>query len=109
MAKPSHDWHLAEWLASLRKKQADLVRDLDWNKAKVSLMVNRKQQYTRDDVNELAAYLNIQPFELLMHPDDAMAYRRLRHAAEAMVQIPFGGTAGGGADDADQQPSILTA
>lgn len=109
MPKPAHDWHLAEWLATLRKRQADLVRDLDWNKAKASLMVNGKQQYTREEVNELAAYLNIQPFELLMHPEDAMAYRRLRHAAEAMVQIPFAGTAGDGPEGADQVSTAQTA
>lgn len=109
MAKPAHDWHLAEWLAALRKRQADLVRDLDWNKAKASLMVNGKQQYTRDEVNELSAYLNIQPFELLMHPEDAMAYRRLRHAAEVMVQIPFAGTAGEGPADIGQATGSLSA
>lgn len=109
MAKPTHDWYLAEWMGSLLKKQADLVRDLDWNKAKASLMVNGKQQYTRDEVNELATYLNIQPFELLMHPDDAMAYRRLRLAAEAMVQIPFAGTAGGGPDEVEQATVAQTA
>lgn len=109
MAKPAHDWHLVEWLATLRKRQADLVRDLDWNKAKASLMARGLQPYTRDEVNELAAYLNIQPFELLMHPEDAMAYRRLRHAAEAMVQIPFAGTAGAGPDDADQVSAAQTA
>lgn len=109
MAKPSHDWHLAAWLATLRKRQADLVRDLDWNKAKASLMVRGMQPYTRDEVNELAAYLNIQPFELLMHPDDAMAYRRLRHAAEVMVQIPFGGVASDGPGEADQLPAARSA
>lgn len=41
-------------------------------------MISGKQQYTRDAVNELATYLNLRPFELLMHPDDAMAMRRLR-------------------------------
>ncbi|GAA4827233.1 hypothetical protein GCM10023232_26830 [Sphingosinicella ginsenosidimutans] len=93
MAKPAHDWHLAEWLRTLGKRQKDLVADLDWNKAKASLMVNGQQKYTRDEVNELSAYLNIQPFELLMHPEDAMAYRRLRRAAADMVQIPFFGIA----------------
>lgn len=75
---PGHDWYLAEWLRVCEKKQADIVRDLDWNKAKISLMVNGKQPYTREEVNELAAYLNIKPHELLMHPEDAMAARRLR-------------------------------
>lgn len=75
---PRHDWYLKEWLRSCQKKQADIVRDLDWNKAKVSLMLRGLQPYTREEVNELAAYLNIRPHELLMHPDDAHALRRLR-------------------------------
>lgn len=81
MNAPFHDWYLKEWLATLRKKQADVARDLDWNKARVSLMLRGEQQYTRDSINELAAYLNIRPHELLMHPDDAMALRRLREDA----------------------------
>lgn len=78
MGSPGHDWYFREWLASTGKRQADVVKDLDWNKAKVSLMVRGKQDYTREEVNELAAYFNIQPHELLMHPDDAHALRRLR-------------------------------
>lgn len=78
MPAPRHDWYLKEWLSTLRKRQADIVRDLDWNKARVSLMVRGDQQYTRDAVNELADYLNIRPYELLMHPEDAMTLRRLR-------------------------------
>lgn len=78
MAKPAYDWFLKDWLKTLGKKQADVVRDLDWNKAKISLTASGKQPYTRDDVNELAIYLNLKPHELLMHPDDAMALRRLR-------------------------------
>lgn len=75
---PRHDWYLKEWLRQVGKKQADVVRDLDWNKARVSLMMRGIQPYERDSVNEIADYLNIRPFELLMHPDDAMAIRRLR-------------------------------
>ncbi len=41
-------------------------------------MARGEQQYTRDAVNEIAAYLNIRPHELLMHPDDAHAIRRLK-------------------------------
>lgn len=78
MSTPRHDWYLKQWLRHFGKKQADVVRDLDWNKARVSLTVSGKQQYTRDDVNELATYLNLRPFELLMHPDDAMLLRRLK-------------------------------
>lgn len=78
MATPRHDWFLKEWLKSSQKKQADIVKDLDWNKAKVSLMIRGLQPYTREEINELADYLNIRPHELLMHPDDAHAIRRLR-------------------------------
>lgn len=84
---PKHDWFLGDWLRMLGKRQADVVRDLDWNKARVSLMVGGTQQYTRDAVNELAAYLNLRPFELLLHPDEAMALRRLQGAAEQIVAI----------------------
>lgn len=78
MGQPGHDWYLKEWLATLGKRQSDIVRDLDWNKAKVSLTASGKQPYSRDDVNELADYLSIRPYELLMHPDDAMRLRRLK-------------------------------
>lgn len=88
--QPGYDWYLKEWLVTLGKKQADIVRDLDWNKAKVSLTLRGKQPYDREAVNELAAYLNLRPHELLMHPDDAMALRKLKeealkiaHSAEA--------------------------
>lgn len=84
---PTNDWYLREWLACLGKKQADLVRDLDWNKAKASLMIRGVQQYTRDTVNELAAYLNLRPYELLMHPDDANAIRRFRADAIRLAHI----------------------
>lgn len=90
---PGYDWYLKEWLAALGKKQADIVRDLDWNKARISLMLRGKQPYDRDSLNELAIYLNLLPHELLMHPDDAMALRRLRHDAERIVRIPYGGSA----------------
>src|SRR5687767_3275390 len=39
VAEPLHDWFLGDWLRACGKKQADVVRDLDWNKSKVSLMV----------------------------------------------------------------------
>lgn len=91
---PGYDWYLKEWLATLGKKQADIVRDLGWNKARISLMLRGKQPYDRDSINELAIYLNLKPHELLMHPEDAMAMRRLKTVAGEIVRIPYGGTAG---------------
>ena len=76
---PRHDWYLKEWLRASGKRQADVVSELDWNKARVSLMARGAQQYTRDAVNEIAAWLNIRPYELLMHPRDALALRSLHN------------------------------
>src|SRR5687767_11917495 len=47
MASPRHDWYLKEWLRQAGKKQADVLRDLDWNKARVSLMMRGIQPYER--------------------------------------------------------------
>jgi transcriptional regulator with XRE-family HTH domain len=91
---PGYDWYLKEWLATLGKRQADIVRDLGWNKARVSLMLRGKQPYDRDSLNELATYLHLKPHELLMHPEDAMALRQLKIVAGKIVQIPFAGSAG---------------
>lgn len=76
-ATPFHDWYLAEWLETLQVKQADLSRLTDWDKRKTSFLVSGKQPYKRDDVNEAAFALNLQPFELLMSPEQAMALRQL--------------------------------
>lgn len=76
-AAPQYDWYLAEWLETLQVRQADLSRLTDWDKRKTSFLVSGKQPYKRDDVNEAAFALNLQPFELLMPPEQAMALRQL--------------------------------
>ena len=78
---PVFDWHLADWLASKEMSQADLCRATGFPKAKVSELVNGKSRYNRDVVNTIATALNIYPFELLMHPEDANRIRRLRETA----------------------------
>lgn len=87
------DWYLADWLKTLQVKQADLVRLTDYPKAKISDLVTGKQRYNRDILNDIATALNIKPHELLMHPDDAMALRRMRQLAEQMVIPSLGGVA----------------
>jgi transcriptional regulator with XRE-family HTH domain len=95
------DWYLKEWLDSTGTSQADLCRLTDYPKAKVSDLVNGKQRYNRDILNDVAKALNIYPFELLMHPADAMAQRRLKRAAKDIVAIPFGGIASDEQEDSD--------
>lgn len=91
MAAPRHDWYLKQWLKTLGKSQADIARDLEMNKAKVSLTANGKQPYDRDDINAISEYLNLAPFELLMHPADAMSMRQLRATAEEIVTLAHDG------------------
>ena len=88
MKTPRHDWYLKEWMKTLGKRQKDFVKDLDWNPARISLMMRCKQQYTRDAVNEVADYLNLEPFELLMDPERAMALRRLKATAQQIASVP---------------------
>lgn len=78
---PPNDWYLKQWLETLRKSQADLERLTGWDKRKASHLVSGKQPYKRDTVNDAAFALQIAPFELLMHPEDAFALRRLRDNA----------------------------
>lgn len=80
----NHLWHIREWLASHRKAQVDLIKDLNWSKAKASA-VWHGQQYTQSLIDELAPYLQARPYELLMSPDEAMALRGLRANAVRIV------------------------
>ncbi|WP_337186720.1 hypothetical protein [Phenylobacterium sp.] len=93
------DWHLREWLVHFEKKQASLVNELGWDKSKAHIIWHSKQPYRRDIVNEVAAWLGIRPFELLMSPSEAMAYRRLKETAalitaESAASAEPGGQAG---------------
>lgn len=67
------------------KRQADLVKDLGWSKNRANIVWHSQQSYRRELVNEVATWLGIQPFELLMSPRDALALRQLRETAAAIV------------------------
>jgi transcriptional regulator with XRE-family HTH domain len=94
------DWYLKEWLKATATSQAELVRRTGYPKAKVSDLATGNQRYNRDILNDIATALNIHPFELLLHPDEAMAQRRMRKLAEQMVRIPHGGSVG----DPNEEP-----
>ncbi|HEV2365185.1 MAG TPA: hypothetical protein VGS12_13420 [Caulobacteraceae bacterium] len=87
---PTPDWFLQEWLSALGKRQASLTNELGWNKSKANFVFHGRQPYRRELVNEISAWLQIRPYELLMHPDEAMAIRRLReHAARIVADQPI--------------------
>lgn len=82
------DWYLVEWMRYYDKSQADIIRATGWGKARVNDIVHGRTDYYRDILNELARFLNIHPYELLMPPDDAMAVRRMREGSLQMVADP---------------------
>lgn len=96
------DWFINEWLAATNTTQAELGRRTDYPKAKVSDLCTGKQRYNRDILNDVAQALNIYPYELLMHPEDAMNQRRMMKAIEQFVPIRQSGVAG---DPPAEQPN----
>lgn len=81
------NWYLREWLDACRMTQADLVGKTDYSKAQISLLYNDRQSYTPEIIRDMALALNIAPYELLMHPEDANALRRFRREALQVVHI----------------------
>jgi transcriptional regulator with XRE-family HTH domain len=84
------DWHLTDWMTTLDVSQAELCRRTGYPKAKMSDLVSGKQRYNRDILNELADALHIRPYELLMHPADANAIKRVRADAARIASIRLG-------------------
>lgn len=80
------NWYLREWVAATKVTQADLVGKTGYTKTAISLLMNDRQDYNPAYVRDLADALNIAPYELFMHPDDAMALRRLRKDAISVVE-----------------------
>lgn len=80
------DWHLREWAEHLGKRQVDFVNHTGWVKSRVSKIWNGRQPYTRDLINVAAEWLGIEPFELLMFPEDALAIRRFRESAAVIAR-----------------------
>jgi transcriptional regulator with XRE-family HTH domain len=102
------DWYLRDWLAHLRMKQADLTRATDIPKGTMSAIFNGRTNYYRELVNTIADALHIQPYELLMHPDDAMAIRRLRMTAREISSVRLAADAGAEWQDAPPALRIAT-
>lgn len=79
------DWHLQGWMAHFGKRQADIIADLGIERGRVSKIYNGRQPYTRALINQMARWLEIAPYELLMPPAEAIALRRLRETAHMIA------------------------
>jgi transcriptional regulator with XRE-family HTH domain len=83
--KKGVNWYIREWAAALKMTQTETARRCGWSKASASQIFNGLQDYSPKIVNDVAAAYNCKPWELLMHPDEAFAIRRMRQAALAIV------------------------
>jgi transcriptional regulator with XRE-family HTH domain len=83
---PEFDWHLSEWMGD-EISQAELCRRTGYPKAKMSELVNGVTRYNRDVVNDLSKALNIRPYELLMAPDQARAFRSYLASAQQLITL----------------------
>lgn len=75
------DWYLPEWMRTLNVSQAKLAKECDWTPSTMHGIYHGRTSYYREIVNLIAAKLNVEPFELLMPPERAMALRRFQDAA----------------------------
>lgn len=99
-----HGWFAQQWLETLDRSQADVCRALGWSKAKGSELISGKQRYNQENVEELAGFLHLSPYELLLHPDDAMKIRQIRQTARALAEVNLlsDGRSKGGVSDAPE-------
>jgi hypothetical protein len=84
-------WYLREWMATVptfaaRGGQTRFRELTGWSKAVMSDLYNGKQDYSPVLLEEAAAALSVEPFELLIPPERAMAMRQLRKTAAVIVQ-----------------------
>lgn len=80
------NWFLQEWMAHFDKRQAALTNELGWNKGRANHIWHGKQPYNRSIVNEVATWLGVEPYELLMPPGKALQLRRFEDAARAIAE-----------------------
>jgi len=75
-------WYLPEWMDACGiKSQAEMARLAGWSKATMSQLYNQQQDISTPILAAAAEALKVEPFELLMHPERAMAMRKFRETA----------------------------
>lgn len=80
-------WYLREWMAARGiEKQSEMMALTNWSKATMSQLYNGLQDYSPKIIREAAEALKVAQYELLMHPEEANAIRRLRQEALRVVE-----------------------
>lgn len=81
------DWYLPQWMSTLGVSQAKLAKKCDWAESTMHGIYHGRTKYYRDILNLLAKNLNIQPYELLMPPELAMAFRQFQSSAQQITTL----------------------
>lgn len=71
-----------------RGAQAKMMERTGWSKATMSQLFNGTQDYSPAIVEAAAAALEVEPFELLLPPERAMALRDFKRAARVIAADP---------------------
>jgi transcriptional regulator with XRE-family HTH domain len=84
-------WYLVEWMAKIPAytgwgAHTRFRNETGWSKATMSQLYNGEQPYNPVILEEAARALHIEAYELLMHPETAMAYRQMRRGAFTIVE-----------------------
>lgn len=84
-------WYLVEWMETIPRfkgwgAHTRFREETGWSKATMSDLYNGEQPYNPVALMEAARALNVEPYELLMHPDTAMGYRSMRKGAFTIVE-----------------------
>lgn len=81
------NWYLRAWMKELKVSQARLAAECDWSPSTMHGIYHGRTSYYRDIVNLIAEKLGIEPFELLMPPGRARAFRRFQESAADVVNF----------------------
>ncbi len=83
--------YLPEWMAvcglSGRGAQAKMMALTGWSRATMSQLYNGKQDYSPDILRQASEALHVEPYELLMLPEQAMKLRQAVADAQRIVRI----------------------
>lgn len=80
------DWFLKEWMELRGISQVRIRQLTGWSVGKVNEVYHGQSQYRRSTVNTLASILDIEPYELLMHPAQSRWMRQLIDAARSLPE-----------------------
>lgn len=80
--------YVREWLELAGLRQADLVKKLNYGKAKAFAIWHGDQRLNEDILEEVADLVHARPFELLISPEEAHKLRNLRAALRQVANEP---------------------